>query len=85
MSYFSEQDLQRCCILSGDGIESFKEMHSLSLNVYQFSAFKKESNMLKKVVIPAEAGIQISLLVLDSRFHGNDRENGPVKNFVSKS
>jgi hypothetical protein len=29
--------------------------------LYQFSALKKEKNMFKKVVIPAEAGIQISL------------------------
>ena len=52
--------------------------------LYQFSALKKEKNMFKKVVIPAEAGIQI-FLVLDSRFHGNDRENGPLKRFVSKN
>jgi len=29
--------------------------------MYQFSTLKKEKNMFKKVVIPAEAGIQISL------------------------
>jgi hypothetical protein len=28
-------------------------------NLYQFSALKMEKNMFKKVVIPAEAGIQI--------------------------
>jgi hypothetical protein len=31
------------------------------LFLYQFSALKKEKNMFKKVGIPAEAGIQISL------------------------
>jgi len=61
--------------------------------LYQFSALRKEKNMFKKVVIPAEAGIQISLSwswipvprLREDRFHGNDRENGPLKNFVSKS
>jgi hypothetical protein len=50
-------------------------------------------NMFKKVVIPAPFcnGVNSSrnpdfiLLVLDSRFHGNDRKNGPLKSFVSKS
>jgi hypothetical protein len=63
---------------------------------YQFSALKKEKNMLKKVVIPAEAGIQIPLSwswipvftlarrSATARRHGNDRENGPLKSFVSK-
>jgi len=31
-----------------------------SLKTYQFSALKMGKNMFKKVVIPAEAGIQIS-------------------------
>ncbi len=30
------------------------------------------SLLIFKFVIPAEAGIQMFLLVLDSRFHGND-------------
>jgi len=50
--------------------------------------------MVKKVVIPAEAGIHLfkfygSLLSqgrrLDSRFHGNDRKSEPLRTFVSKS
>jgi hypothetical protein len=29
--------------------------------------------MIKKVVIPAKAGIQTSAKILDSRLHGNDK------------
>jgi len=40
--------------------------------LYQFSPLKKvRIKLLEKLVIPAEAGIQI----LDSRFHGNDNLN----------
>jgi hypothetical protein len=34
--------------------------------------------MAEQLVIPAEAGIQVSFfLVLDSRFHGNDKKVSP--------
>jgi hypothetical protein len=49
--------------------------------------------MFKKVVIPAEAGIQVSFAqswipvprFREDKFHGNNRKSGPLKNFVSKS
>jgi len=57
-------------------------MYESNVEEEEMSRSHLKNDYSEKAVMPAKAGIQKSLITLDSRLHGNDKEKQDNKKFV---